>query len=391
MNSSQAPNLIPPAGQEPGGPATDEIGPAALQAIPNARNTAGMPTPYLAIDVEVMARNLQRMHSFFRGRKSRLRPHVKTHKCSTIARTQIASGATGLTCSTTDEVAAMSSAGIRDLLLANVVTDRVRLQRLANVARDAEVTVAVDSTESAGLLSEAAKRSGASIGVVIDCDIGMGRNGVSAVDEALHLANVAEELPALSVRGVMAYEGHLVGIADREERARAAVGAFALAREVFDQLRSAGFAVSIFTGGATATYDSSGIDPHMTDVQAGTYPLMDNTYAGLTPEFEPAAAVITTVLTVRSLGRLVLNVGSKRISTDVGIPRLVGYPAIFGYVAEEHTVFTLTSRSCPAVGELVAVVPGHICTTMAMHRRVPGYRDGVLETIFEIDARDPLA
>ena len=373
-----------------GEPGYDASAPAALQHIAHARGAAGFTTPYLGIDIAAMERNLRRMHGFFRGRQSRLRPHVKTHKCSAIARMQIASGATGLTCSTTDEVAAMSAAGIRDLLLANVVTDNVRLQNFAAVAREADVTAAVDSVESAALLAAAARHAGASIGVVIDCDIGMGRNGVADSDEGLRLAQQAEDL-GLPVRGVMAYEGHLVGITDRDERARAAVTAFALAREVFDRLRSAGFDISVFTGGATATYDSSGVGSHMTDVQAGTYVLMDNSYAQLTPEFEPAAAIVATVLTVRPAGRLVVNVGSKRISTDAGVPRLLGYPADFRYVAEEHTVFSLTGQAHPAVGELVALLPGHICTTMSMYSRVPACLDGAVQNVFEVDGRDPFA
>jgi len=349
-----------------------------------------IPTPYPAIDLQVMERNLAKMQAFFRGKPARLRPHVKTHKCTAIARMQVEAGANGVTCSTTDEVAAMVAAGIDDVLLANVVTDPIRLRSLASSAAKANVMVAIDSETSARLLSDAVSAADASIGVLIDYDIGMGRNGVVGTDEAEMLAKIVARLPGLSLRGVMAYEGHLVDVADRKERDRKVGQAWAAPIAVYEKL-AASFQLDVLTGGATATYDTLAALPHVSDIQAGTYVLMDTTYRSLAPEFEPALAVIATVQTVRPGERAVLNAGAKRISTDWGSPELVGYASEFVYTAEEHTVFRLTGADAPSAGDRVAIIPGHACTTMSMYRRAFACRSGELERVFELDARDPLA
>jgi D-serine deaminase-like pyridoxal phosphate-dependent protein len=159
---------------------------------------------------------------------------------------------------------------------------------------------------------------------------------------------------------------------------------------VYEKL-AATYELDVLTGGATATYDTLAALPHVSDVQAGTYVLMDSTYRFLAPEFEPAMAVIATVQTVRPGERVVVNAGAKRISTDWGSPELAGYASAFVYSAEEHTVFRLTGGDTPSVGDRVAIIPGHACTTMSLYRRAFGCRSGELERVLEIDARDPLA
>jgi D-serine deaminase-like pyridoxal phosphate-dependent protein len=363
---------------------------SGLAWLAAAGKTQAMPTPFPAIDLDVMDRNIALMQAFFHGKSARLRPHVKTHKSTAIARMQVDAGANGVTCSTTDEVAAMVAAGITDVLLANVVTDTIRLQSLAASAARADVMVAVDSLEAAELLSGAVSAAGARIGVVIDFDIGMGRNGVVGMDEAERLTAAVVRLPGLRLRGVMAYEGHLVDVDDREMRARKVTDAWSPALALYQHLQ-AHYDLDVLTGGATSTYDIVAAFPNFSDIQAGTYVLMDTTYHHLTPEFEPAVAVIASVQTVRPGERVVVNAGAKRLSTDWGAPSLVGYASDFVYTAEEHTVFQLTGGDAPSVGDRVAIIPGHACTTMSMYRMAAGCRNGALEKVLEIDARDPLA
>ena len=362
-----------------------------LEALAHAPGGETYPTPFLAIDLDAMERNIAQMQGFFEGRTAGIRPHVKSHKSSAIARLQMEAGAVGVTCSTTDEVAAMVAAGVPDVLLANVVADSLRLASLAASARAGRVTVAVDSSASVAALARAAEAAGATIGVVIDFDIGMRRNGVPDVEDGLAVAEELTRANGLELRGVMAYEGHLVSIAERAERARAATDAFAGPIALLGELRRRGFDAPILTGGATATYDSSGVLPEMTDVQAGTYVLMDATYRKRVPEFETAIALIATVATVRRDGRIVLDAGAKRLATDLGKPELLGFEAEHSSTAEEHTMFQSLGGPLPSVGDRVAVLPAHVCTTMSMYGRALGFRAGALERLLEIDGRDPLA
>lgn len=364
---------------------------AGLAALANVPQLADQPTPFLAIDMGAMEHNIKTMADYFATRPANLRPHVKHHKCSRIARLQVEAGANGVTCSTTDEISAMVRGGINDVLLANVVADPPRLRALADAAREARVTVALDSEAAARLLSRAASAGGVEIGFVVDSDIGMGRNGVKSVAAGVELAQIACELRGLVFRGVMGYEGHIMDIVDHADRRAAVEKAFAPVAELVDELRGRGFEVEIVTGGSASTYDITGNLPFMTDIQCGTYVLMDATYTNLLPDFIPAAAVIATVCTSGSGRDIVVNVGAKRLASDWGKPRLAHLDVAHVETSEEHNQFACPEGTIPPVGERVAVVPAHTCTTMAMYSRAFGIRDGELTEVLEIDGRDPLA
>jgi 3-hydroxy-D-aspartate aldolase len=361
---------------------------AALAHIPELENQA---TPFIAVDLTAMQRNIKRMADYFAARPAMVRPHVKHHKCSRIARMQVEAGANGVTCSTTDEVVAMVRGGVDDVLLANVVADPPRLKALASAAADARVTVALDSEQAARLLSESANAAGVDIGFVVDTDIGMGRNGVASVAAGVELAGLASGLPGLSFRGVMGYEGHIMSIPDRTARREAVEKAFIPVATLVDALRERGFESAIVTGGSAATYDVTGNLPFMTDIQCGTYVLMDATYTELLDDFEPAAAVIATVCTAGRGRNIVVNVGSKRMATDWGNPRLAHPHAPHVSTSEEHNQFACPAEEVPSVGDRVAVVPGHACSTMAMYSCAFGVRDGVVEEVLQFDGRDPLS
>lgn len=362
-----------------------------IVALADADGLGDAPTPLLAIDLDTLEGNVARMAATFADRPGGVRPHVKTHKSTAIAQLQVAAHGCGLTCSTTDEVTAMVAAGIDDVLLANVVSDPARLRALASAARSATVTAAADSLAVVALLAREARAADVELGVVIERDIGMGRNGVTSTADGLRVAEAVAAEPHLALRGVMAYEGHLVDIEDRGERRRRSLHDMEAALELFAAVRADGHDAPIFTGSSTATYDATGLLPEMTDVQAGTYVLMDEVYHRLTPEFEPALAVVATVLTSRPDGTLVLDAGAKRLGVDWGVPLLVGFEAEHRYTAEEHTVFGLRDGRRPRVGERLAMLPGHACTTMSLHAVAHACRDGAVERPFAIDARDCVA
>jgi D-serine deaminase-like pyridoxal phosphate-dependent protein len=364
---------------------------ADLAALAASLDLPGQATPFAVVDLDIMERNLGRMARYFRDRPANLRPHFKHHKCTEIARMQIDAGAVGITCQTSDEVAAAVRAGIDDVLMANVVTDRTRLASLAHSATRARVTVAVDSAATADMASEAALREGVVLSVVIEYDIGMHRSGVESIAEAVALAAHVATLRGVTFRGVMAYEGHLVKVADRPARTAGVLEAFAPMPALLDALREHGFDVQMFTGGASSTYDSAGNLPFMTDVEAGSYVLMDAAYVQLVPEFDPALAVIGTVATSRPGRPVVVDVGSKRIGSEAGTPVLAGFRATHHATSEEHNRFLVEGSPLPGVGDHVAVVPGHTCSTVALYRTLVGCRGGRYERLLEIDGRDPLA
>ena len=286
---------------------------------------------------------------------------------------------------------ALARCGVEDLLLANVVTDPVRLASVSEAARGTAVTLAVDSKTTASMASDAAGRAGAVIGAVVEVDIGMRRNGVSGTGEAVDLAEFVDSLPGLQFRGVMAYEGNLMGLIDRAERAARVLEAFEPIADLVDVLRRKGMNVAMVTGGAASTYDVTGHMDMITDVQAGSYALMDAVYMQLLPEFEPAVAIICSVLTSRPGRPVVADAGAKRLATDWGTPVLAGWESTHYATSEEHIRFVVSADTRPEVGERVAVIPAHTCTTMSMHSQARGFRSAQFDHVVAIDCRDPLA
>jgi D-serine deaminase-like pyridoxal phosphate-dependent protein len=305
---------------------------------------ADLSTPALFVDTAALARNLDTMTAARPG--ARLRPHVKAHKCTALAREQALRGHGGFTGATPRELLGLAREGLgEDLLLANQSVDDDRLRALASSG--ARVTVAVDSDATI----DAAVRAG--IGeVLIDVNVGMPRCGVP-VDGAGSLADSARSR-GLTVRGVMGYEGHAVLVADRAERTKLTVEATA-------ELTRAHEAVGgdVVSSGGTGTYD---INDVATEIQAGSYALMDTAYAELDLPFEYALAIVATVIHTNPRWA-VADCGLKALGMDHGNPEIAGARVLF--CSDEHVTFATDAPL--AVGDRVLVRPAHVDPTVAYH------------------------
>jgi D-serine deaminase-like pyridoxal phosphate-dependent protein len=326
--------------------------------------TGDLTTPALLVEATVLENNLAAMTATLPG--ARLRPHVKAHKCTALAERQAAHGHRNFTCATTAEMEGMAAAGLgEDLLLANEVADATRLGRLAQSG--VRVTLAVDSDETI-----AAAVAGGVTEVVIDVNVGLPRCGCEPSD-AGRLADVARHR-GLIVRGVMGYEGHIVGLADRAKRVEkigpAMEALLAAHADVGGELVSAG---------GTGTYD---INTWATEIQAGSYALMDTAYGELGLPFHQALFVEATVISVSS-GWAVADCGLKALAMDHGDPTIDGSEVWF--CSDEHVTF---APGRPVrVGDRIRVTPAHVDPTVAKHERifvVDG--DDVLET-WPVDLR----
>ena len=301
-------------------------------------------TPALVVDGDAVEHNLATMASALPG--ARLRPHVKAHKCTALARRQAAAGHHRFTCATMREIEGMAAAGLgEDLLLANEVLDARRLSVL-----DARVTVAVDSEATI-----AAAAAGGIREVVIDVNVGLPRCGCQSGD-AGRLAEAARGT-GLQVRGVMGYEGHAVGLEDRATRLR-------LTEEAMQLLLAAHAQVGgeLISAGGTGTYDCN---VWATEIQAGSYALMDTAYARLGLPFRQALSVLATVISVAP-AYAVADCGLKALGMDHGNPAIDGAQVLF--CSDEHITFVPEKPVC--VGDRVRVWPAHIDPTVAYHERM---------------------
>ncbi|MGV9422692.1 alanine racemase [Streptomyces sp. NPDC003656] len=303
-------------------------------------------TPALLVDRTALRHNLDTMTAALPG--ARLRPHVKAHKCTSLARLQYANGHRGFTCATVREVEVMAAAGLgEDLLLANEVLETRRLGQL--VEQGHRVTVAVDSPETVRAAASGGVRE-----VLVDVNVGLPRCGCPP-GEAGRLADLARGA-GLVVRGVMGYEGHLMLVAKEEER-----------RERTEQAMRELLAASAAVGGDVISAGGTGtctVNTWANEIQAGSYALMDTAYEQLGQPFRQALFVLGTVISVSS-GWAVVDVGLKSLGLDHGLPAIDG--AEVWFCSDEHTTFSIPDGPLPAVGELVRVRPSHVDPTVALH------------------------
>jgi len=311
------------------------------------QRVADLSTPALVVNGPAVAANLDAMAALHPG--PALRPHVKAHKCTSLAREQAARGHITFCAATPKELLGLAAAGLGDdLLLANQSVDPARLHALAECG--ARITVAVDSHATIDAAAETGIRE-----LLIDVNVGMPRCGCAPGD-AGRLAELARAR-GLEVRGVMGYEGHVVGLPDRATRA-------AKTERAMQELARAHADVGgdVVSGGGTGTHD---LNTWVTELQAGSYALMDTAYGELDLPFAPALHVAATVVSV-STDHAVADCGLKALGMDHGNSRVDAGEVWFH--SDEHVTF---APDRPVrVGERVLVQPAHVDPTIAYHEMI---------------------
>jgi D-serine deaminase-like pyridoxal phosphate-dependent protein len=327
-----------------------------------------LPTPALLVDVHAFEHNVDTMAARWPGLS--LRPHVKAFKSTALAGRLAEAGHRSFCCATVREMLGMAAAGLgQDLLLANECLDLHRLTPVVT-AGAARVTVAVDSetTIAAAVAARIPE-------VLIDVEVGLPRCGCDPAD-AGRLADLARS-KGLEVRGVMGYEGHLMREAGDT---KADLVARSMARLLAAHADVGGDVVS---GGGTGTWD---VNTWVTELQAGSYCLMDTEYVPHAPAFENALFTLATVISVSAKGWGVLDAGLKAFGMDHGDPKVLEVGDCW-FVSDEHITFGLAEGTTVTVGDRVRVIPAHVDPTVSQHERlhlVDG--DDVLE-IWDVDLR----
>jgi D-serine deaminase-like pyridoxal phosphate-dependent protein len=330
-----------------------------------------LPSPALIVREAAFEANVAVADQLLDGSPKRIRPHVKTHRTPALALRQLTAATAGLTCATVGEAEAMVDAGADDVFVANEVVQTGKLVRLAALARRARLGVAVDSAEGVRALGEAARRATVEVLVLVDVDVGLGRCGVAGPAAAVELARVVERTRGLRLEGIMGYEGRLR--AGRQDRAWTIGRAYDTLAETKDAFDRAGLAAGTVSSAGTSTLREALADPTITEIQAGTYALMEADLDGLPLPFVPACAVVGTVIS-RTADRIVLDVGRKSIACDYGPPVPLLDGAVLESIHEEHTTLRFGGVA-PSLGDRVELRPGHIRLTFNLHDAVWLVRD----------------
>ena len=353
-------------------------------------------TPALTIDLDALERNLDRMADSCRRQGVGLRPHTKTHKTPEVSRLQVERGAVGLTVAKVGEAEVMADAGLDEILIAYPVLGADKLRRLVALAGSRRMIVSLDSLRAAEELSQAASQQGCTVGVLVEFDVGFHRCGLEPGPPTLEIARKIARLPGVEFRGLMTYFGNVWGsrterqagaelVAEKVERALAA----------FDE---SGLKVEIVSGGSTPSAEFAHLVPGLTEIRPGTYVYNDlNTLCqGACELADCAARVVTTVVSTAVPGRAIIDAGSKTLSSDLlGSGSKSGY----GYVVEapdapliklneEHGHLDITHSTHKFhVGEVLTVIPNHVCTCVNMHDEVFTLRKGMVDGSWRVAAR----
>lgn len=342
-------------------------------------------TPALLLDLDAIDANLRRMFDAGRQRGVNVRTHFKSLKCGGLAQHIARMGGASFLCAKLNEAEILADAGISDILIANQIVGPHKMRRLSALARRTQLRVCVDSPENVRQLSAAMQEAGARLGVLVEVDVGMARCGVAPGEPALKLARLINDSPGLRFDGLQGYDGHLQLIADADERrakCRQGLEQLVGTRRLIEQ---AGLPVAIVTGAGTGTWEFVAGYDGVTEIQPGSFVLMDCVYHGVRPEFGCALSVLATTLSVRP-GWYVLDAGSKAISRDFGNPVIKGRPEEnLSRLSEEHA--KVEAEPMPVkVGDRREVIPAHCCATMNLHRQCVAVRGGKVEAIWPIEA-----
>ena len=345
-------------------------------------------TPALVLDIDAAQRNIDAMAAGLReiGNVT-IRPHYKTHKSPELARRQVTAGAVGLSMATVWEAAVLAEAGLDDLFVVNTVTHPAKIDVLARLAREHRILVAADDLDNVAVLSAAAVRARSSLGVLVEVDTGMDRCGADTAEQALDLARLITDSPGLTMEGITGYEGHCSLTLDDELRRERQLAAMTFFISVAGFLEAAGIDCPIRSAGGVATWQWTAAHPGITEIQAGTYVVMDNYHGQMVPGFEHSLTVQATVISTRS-GKVIVDAGSKSLA-DPANATIVGHDHPFFRFDEEHGIFAAGSGSSLRVGDSVALVPGYSPTTVNWYDVFHVVRDDIVVDIWPVTPRGP--
>lgn len=323
-------------------------------------------TPHLTLDPDLLEANLAAMADSCAEAGVALRPHVKGHKSAWIAQRQCEHGAVGVATATLREAAAMLDGGIGDVLLTSVIAPGALGDALALARRaPGSLTLVVHTPELVRTLDAEAEEP---VDVLLDLDVGQRRGGATPGPAALAVATAVAGSTHVRLLGVQGYEGHLQAVTEPEVRAAASRAAMALLTGAVAELRSCGHAVPWVTTAGTGTAAFAAAQPVVTEVQPGSYALMDAAYVRVGGvSYAQAVHVVATVTAVLSADEVILDAGLKALSTDAG-PAAVADIAGARYepAGDEHGRL-LGPVAHLRAGDEVRLVPSHSDTTVLLH------------------------
>jgi D-serine deaminase-like pyridoxal phosphate-dependent protein len=349
-------------------------------------------TPALIVEREPFEQNIALMARTLAGLGTGWRPHAKAHKSPAVAHLLLEAGAHGITCAKTSEAEVYAASGVREILIANQVVGPIKTRRLARLARQADIAVAVDSIENAREHDAAAAEAGTSPRLVIEMDCGMGRAGIAPGEPTLALAKAISGMDHVRFGGVMTWEGHTMSIAEPVEREAQIRAALKPVLETVAAIREAGIEVPIVSCGGTGTFLTTAGIEGVTEVQAGGGIFGDRVYRNLDVPVKPALSLLVTVTSRPAPDRIIFDAGRKSVDPSARAPEAVGLDGVTGtaFSAEHGTIHLDGPNDCVKVGDRLRLNIGYSDQVVHLHEHLYVVRDGCIDAVWPTQARGRL-
>ncbi len=344
-----------------------------------------IPTPALILDYDIFLENQNKMKKLLDGKTLKLRPHYKSHKCARIAHMQIENGAIGMTCAKLEEAIDLADSGIENILIANQITDKSKISKLAFLAKACRLAVCVDDRGNVEELEKAASLADSTIYCLVEYEIGMNRCGVSSKEEVLSLAKLIQKCPHLVFEGIQAYAGHISHMTDENERKEKTEENSKKIKTLLEYLSLNRISVNVLSGGSTGTSEIKAKEGLYTELQAGSYLFMDSTYGELKLPFENSLFLLSTVVSTGE-NIVVVDAGVKSCGVDQGMPKCKDFEVSHIVASEEHFQLHNPAKKLKT-GERVVLIPAHCCSTVNLHEKIYIVKDEKVIDRFEITSR----
>lgn len=363
-------------------------------------NKFDLDTPCIALDLDILEENLGKMQASANAGGKNLRPHAKSHKCSTLAKKQLKEGAIGICAAKVSEAEVLINAGVHDVLVTGPVAIDQKVERLVGLLRNCPSLMAViDHPRNVELLERQLAKHDLCMDVLVDLDVGLQRTGVPP-GRALELAALVRASDHIRLRGIQAYAGHVQHIHHYSERWKASIESLKRAAAVFQQLQAIDASCTVFSGTGTGTYDIDLSVPELTELQVGSYALMDAEYlaiesaghTGPAAYFRPALTLLTTVVSASHNTHVTVDAGLKSLYRDGAYPIVVtAEHAALGYdwFGDEYGMLSAEDKAVtlPRLGTVLELVVSHCDPTVNQFDCYHIIRNGNVVDVWPIDLR----
>ena len=363
-------------------------------------NMFDLDTPCLVLDLDILEENLGKMQASAKAAGKSLRPHAKSHKCSILAKKQLAAGAIGICAAKVSEAEVLINAGVDGVLVTGAVAVDHKVDRLVGLLRKSPSLMAViDHPRNVELLERQLAKHDLNMDVLVDLDVGLQRTGVIP-DRALELADLVLASDHIRLKGIQAYAGHVQHIHHYEERRKASIECLKAAAAVFQQLQAIDATCTIFSATGTGTCDIDLSVSELTELQVGSYILMDAEYmaiesaehTGLADYFRPALTLLTTVVSASHNTHVTVDAGLKSLYRDGALPIVATaeHAALrYDWFGDEYGRLSTKEKAVnlPQLGAVLELVVSHCDPTVNQFESYHIIRNGTVEDVWPIDLR----